>query len=135
MIPGLTTGLLHAADPLAGKTFPQPFVENAGQKVLLDDLLSCDWMLYLDAHRRDWDFEALKSQTQDLPLQIAKVSDFEGRKFSKEDLLIHSPMIVQWMKAHSVCAVLVRPDKYVYGAVDDMPTALRMIDSLSSIMN
>lgn len=133
MIPGLTTGMLQAADSSAGQIFPQPFVEKAGQKVLLDGLVSGDWTLYFQAQMWGPGLENLKRQTEGLPIQFVRVADLDDSEFS-QGLAINSPMIVQWMNEHSVSIVLVRPDKYVYGAADSIESAERMMDSLRAIM-
>lgn len=129
MIPGLTTGLLHGADALAGKVFPQPWVEQAGADVLLDDQVSPDFVLYHDLARGDVDGEALRAAVQHLPVQVVAVS---ARSVSnaKGDAAIYSPWLARWMAENAVCVVLVRPDKYVFGGADSMAVAYKLIKEL-----
>lgn len=90
------------ADPLAGTPFPQ-FRESAGEReALSDDVLGRGAVII---HRG-----ALGSEAADCPasLRSVDVDADDGAPFDHD--------IARWLEAQQVEAVIVRPDRYVFGS-------------------
>lgn len=135
MIPGLTTGLIHAPDPSAGKVFPQPFIQASGSACLLDDAVGSDFIFYFDETDASLDLTRLKQAADLLPIQWVAVKTSGPSDLTKA-VSVNAPMLADWMKAQSASAVLVRPDKYVYGSADTLASSIALINALrASIHN
>lgn len=99
-IPGLTTGVLDDAglSQATGLLFPQPWVSGVGgNQVRLDDLLGNEWMLIAQN-------TSVVPDDSDIPVLVA------GQDFVDE-----TGTLGQWFKAFDADAVLLRPDRYVFG--------------------
>ena len=98
-IPGLTAGVLHdAGAPATGLLFPQPWVTDAsGRRVRLDDLLGDGW--------------ALVTREESLaPGEGGVRTLLVGRDVHDE-----GGVLTAWFDAFEADAVLIRPDRYVFG--------------------
>lgn len=93
--PGLSGRAFHAS-PLAGSIFPQPWIRGAdGQTTRLDDLLGDGfWLIGRGAGRVT------------VPAWVKTFDEGSGAAWEA---------FVPWMQHHGIEAVLVRPDRYVFG--------------------
>ncbi|AHH19797.1 putative FAD-binding monooxygenase [Nocardia nova SH22a] len=110
-IPGLSAGVLHEGtlSPATGLLFPQPRVTRAGiRRTRLDEVLGQGWALVVAA-----------------PHSVPDASDVAilvvGQDITDEDCVL-----AQWFRSFGVDAVLIRPDRYVFGVANgaDGPRAL-----------
>ncbi|MBA4761834.1 bifunctional 3-(3-hydroxy-phenyl)propionate/3-hydroxycinnamic acid hydroxylase [Sphingomonas sp.] len=92
--PGLAGGVFMTDDPLAGAIFPQPVSEDGGR---LDDALD----------HRAWLIDRKGG---------AGTADLNHVATSDPVLAPFADALNQWLTEHGVEAVLVRPDRYVFGA-------------------
>lgn len=88
-------GATLAETPAAGTIFPQPWV--LGEKRLDDVLGGGAWLLHCGADPGPIDHVTRVDVSRDLPRETAKI-------------------VASWLGEHGVEAVLVRPDRYVFGA-------------------
>jgi 3-(3-hydroxy-phenyl)propionate hydroxylase len=119
LIPDLQAGLIASGAKLAGALFVQPFVfENAGNRVRLDDLLKPGFAVVTNSvqvieglseravrfwHNIDGEFVVVGTVSQATDAAALTVIE-DGTLFA------------DWLTAHEVVAVIVRPDRYVFGA-------------------
>lgn len=99
-IPGLTAGVLdHSGlSQATGLLFPQPWVRKAdGRRMRLDDAIGADWALIV----RDG---------KQAPAGSDVATFVVGEDFADETGALGS-----WFEAFDTDAVLVRPDRYVFG--------------------
>lgn len=104
LLPPLAQGCLMES-PLAGVLFPQPVVMAAGKRQLLDDALG----------HEAWLVTSTPVTTSRPGLHVVVT----GRDFEDDG------QIEGWLARHGVEAVLVRPDRYVFGTgrPEDLVTA------------
>ena len=106
-------------DMITGMPVPQPLINNDNQKILLDRVMGSNFALI--TKEKEFHFSEKAQLIVDLlNLQIIKLEsndDDEGRL---------DPIFEKYK------AILVRPDKYVYGGVETTETISEMIESLSS---
>jgi len=133
MIPGLTTGLIHACDPAAGQVFPQPVVQVFGGERLLDDLIGSDVAFYFDDNDESLDLDRLKQAAGTLPLQFVAINNRADSDVT-DGISVRSSMIANWMQDRAVCAMLVRPDKYVYGCASTLASSVALIHAFKAVM-
>ncbi len=111
--PGLASGLVHPAAPLAGERFPQANldgrwfddVHGAGWRLVTDDPAARD----LGADLVDW-LRAIGGA-------VVQVADT-------------APDLTAWLRDHDVRWVLQRPDFHIYGAAADTAGAAELVDRL-----
>ncbi len=127
LIPDLTDGLLArgpngAVLPPAGVLSPQPHVtDHAGRRCRLDDVAGPGFLLLtLGAQPQVWVGKA----------EAAAWAKLGGKRLVLSDDGQHCPdavaeqgtMLGDWMRQRDCAALLVRPDKYVFGAASDAAT-------------
>jgi 3-(3-hydroxy-phenyl)propionate hydroxylase len=135
-IPNLTTGVLDAASgDVAGTLFVQPRVGEGGDGALLDDVVAPHFLLVTaTADAQAW----LSPQSREAWRQIggerlviapdaADGTDGDIRVFSERGRLL-----ADWMARHGATAVVVRPDRYVYGIASDAAALNRQIAGLGT---
>ncbi len=136
-IPDLAGGLIAAGAPLAGSLFVQPNIRRAdGRGVRLDDLLgpgfaivagSAEPMTWLAADTRcGWkqlggEQVVIADQPSDAPGGVPALAE-EGHLFS------------DWLRAHGVAAVVVRPDRYVFGAAANAEQLNDLVRQLGALL-
>ncbi|MGP3534115.1 bifunctional 3-(3-hydroxy-phenyl)propionate/3-hydroxycinnamic acid hydroxylase [Microbacterium sp. RD1] len=101
-IPGLTTGMLDdpQGSPAVGLLFPQPWVTDArGRRVRLDAVLGDDEVL--------------------LALEPLTTTDDVRTLVLGADLHDDDGVLGAWLAAFDASAVMVRPDRYVFGIARD----------------
>lgn len=92
-------GFLEAGAPEAGYLFFQPFAEKDGHEIRLDDRLSDRFTLISTA--------GIASATDPLPVAVLHIDDPILAPFRER--------LTAWLEEREVDAVLVRPDRYVFG--------------------
>lgn len=92
-------GFILAGTAAAGTLFPQPFVDASGRKLRLDDVLGQDATLIV---------RSAPGRTRDL-LSV------RVRSLDEPELAPFSDRLAAWLGGHGAEAVLVRPDRYVFG--------------------
>ena len=108
--PPLAAGSILADALGAGTYFPQPYAAGA-ERLKLDDILGPGpWLLCKDH------LELAHTRIEAVPLMTDRL-----RPFASE--------IARWLEEKGVEAVLVRPDKYVFGAglADDLTRAWQAV--------
>jgi 3-(3-hydroxy-phenyl)propionate hydroxylase len=130
-IPNLTTGVLDAASPqVAGTLFVQPRLD-AGDR-LLDDVVAPRFLLVTaTAQAQAW----LTPQALDLWRRLGGERVVIGTQARPTDGGIHhlaeqGDLFAGWMTRHGAAAVVVRPDRYVYGIARDRDALNRMMETL-----
>lgn len=98
--PGFTSGVLIAGSPGAGELFPQPWAKAGGETLRLDDVLG--------------DGAWLISRAGADPV----LSKFGIRAIAIGDptLAPFRDALTEWLDKRHADAVLVRPDRYVFGS-------------------
>lgn len=112
-LPDITTGLIHASAPEAGKQFVQGRI--AGQPS--DDVVGNGWRLVLrgvdpddiDADARDW------------------FSSIGGRVVALDE---PDAVFERWFDQHRTACALQRPDFYLYGTAPDATSATTLLTDL-----
>jgi 2-polyprenyl-6-methoxyphenol hydroxylase-like FAD-dependent oxidoreductase len=117
-LPPLQDGTLATARPLAGRRAVQGIVRLAGRDGRLDDVVGKPFVLLT---RRAPDVpdacaEALE-RLGAVVLALDALEDLDGR-------------LTAWLDEHGVEAVLVRPDAYVFGAVEALDDLPALVDDL-----
>jgi 3-(3-hydroxy-phenyl)propionate hydroxylase len=140
-IPNLTTGVLDAVSPdVAGTLFVQPRVHADAQDgaqlgtgdPLLDDVVAPRFLLVTaTAQAQAW----LTPQALDLWRRIGGERVVIGGPAAAAAGGIHhlaerGDLFAGWMTRHGAAAVVVRPDRYVYGTARDRGALNRMVESL-----
>ena len=140
-IPNLTTGVLDAASPdVAGTLFVQPRVHADAQDgaqlgtgdPLLDDVVAPRFLLVTaTAQAQAW----LTPQALGLWRRIGGERVVIGGQTDPTAGGIHhlaerGDLFAGWMRRHGATAVVVRPDRYVYGTASDRGALNRMMESL-----
>jgi 3-(3-hydroxy-phenyl)propionate hydroxylase len=124
-IPDLTSGLISVGKTSqpklgAGAIFPQPWVlDSAGADRRLDDLLPREFLVVGSGEETlTWLNEESKMSLAALNGAVAVISDGRRPRRSAADNVFdeRGSVFGDWMKSINAQAVLVRPDKYVYGA-------------------
>lgn len=134
MIPGLTAGLIQPGSAVAGSIFVQPCASHAGKDIFLDDLLSRDFVLFVDSTHPDFQPQKVISDFSGCPAQIVYIEP-EKVLDSERAMLMASPLIARWMRENDAPIVLVRPDKYVFGCAKTMTEALQLVEAVRSQLN
>lgn len=138
-VPGLRAGLIDLdasgqAAGVAGQLFMQPMVQTEPGPRMLDDLLDPRFVLIL---REDANDELLS------PRHLAFFKDIEGQvlrlRTQQSRVADDAPFVEMletdnrfndWMRQHDLVAVIVRPDRYVYGGAQDRPGLERLLSQL-----
>jgi 3-(3-hydroxy-phenyl)propionate hydroxylase len=132
-IPNVTGGVIDAASgPVAGTLFVQPRVGAAGEGELLDDVVEPRFLLATaSGEAQSW----LSAASLDVWRRIGGerivigtdgVADPGGiRRFAERGRLF-----ADWMTQHGARAVVVRPDRYVYGIARDADGLNRVIERM-----
>jgi 3-(3-hydroxy-phenyl)propionate hydroxylase len=140
-IPNLTTGVLDAASPeVAGTLFVQPRVHGEAQDSaqlhtgdrLLDDVVAPHFLLVTaTVQAQAW----LTPQALDLWRRLGGERVVIGGPACPTGGGIHhlaeqGDLFAGWMTQHGAAAVVVRPDRYVYGVARDRDALNRMMETL-----
>ena len=131
VIPGLVTGLLSELNPAhaeRGAPMPQPRVRIAdGMSALLDDVVGPGFaLLYTGAPASGADLAWFTSMGWPSLLVAA---DRTEPHCALADGVIEDSLgtLAEWFKKNEVSAVLLRPDRYVYGVAEGTDAADRLL--------
>jgi len=97
----LASGVIYPGAPAAGTLFPQPWIDCGGARHRLDDVLG----------RGAWLIVAGRSPPAPTAVTPLIVISLENPRLAA----FHAPLST-WLADHDAEAVLVRPDRYVFGA-------------------
>jgi 2-polyprenyl-6-methoxyphenol hydroxylase-like FAD-dependent oxidoreductase len=119
-LPPLHDGTLAHGSALAGVRGVQGHVRLDGREGRFDDVVGRGFVL-LARHRPE------------MPLVVADALDAIGAKIvALDELEDLDGRLTAWLDKHRVAAVLVRPDAYVFGAVEALEDLPALVDDLRS---
>jgi 3-(3-hydroxy-phenyl)propionate hydroxylase len=141
-VPNLTTGIIDR-DPAArgaGILFVQPNIQRTrqdanGDTVLLDDLLGFGFLIAADtAEPQTWltpESRALWRRLDGERIVIARPGETRRPGGLDDDdiqsLMETDGLFAAWMAQHECAAVVVRPDRYVFGMANDAAQLNRLV--------
>lgn len=103
VIPRLQGGLLSpTASAAVGTIFPQPWLEQGGERIRFDTLAGDGWWLVLDAAFDEAGPAALAAWPTLQTIRLDALRETED-------------VAAAWFRRHGCGAAIVRPDRYVYG--------------------
>ncbi|WP_037507481.1 bifunctional 3-(3-hydroxy-phenyl)propionate/3-hydroxycinnamic acid hydroxylase [Rhizorhabdus wittichii] len=117
-IPPLHQGFLENGCPSAGQVFVQPRILRDGREHLMDDVIGPSFAVFANAEALD----ALDASLVREWLRIGGTLLLSGDECEEapiETLDESDGRVAGWLERESKAAVIVRPDRYVYGAADD----------------
>jgi 3-(3-hydroxy-phenyl)propionate hydroxylase len=124
-IPGLTNGIIASGTPAAGALFVQPRIAAAGGTALLDDGLRGGFLIATTgAAAQSWpngETAALWRQIGGERVVILSAGEMLPNAETRDFALFveREGLFRDWMGELGCAAVIVRPDRYVYGAARD----------------
>src|SRR5262249_27823243 len=121
-IPNLTTGVLDpASGDVAGTLFVQPRVGAGEEGTLLDDLVEPHFLLVTaGAAAQAWLTEVSLGVWHRLGGERVVVArEAAGDSGDIRAFAERGTLFADWMAQHRAAAVVVRPDRYVYGIARD----------------
>lgn len=126
MIPNLQHGLIDDEAAFAGELFPQPFVQSGSFHGRLDDLIQSRFCVVVLGELSEVDKENYIQLLK--PMEGLLIHLFNGPSSAQYLAVIEDdPLIADWLSSQQKNIVLVRPDKYVYGATADHGQAQALI--------
>jgi 3-(3-hydroxy-phenyl)propionate hydroxylase len=132
IVPPLRCGLLAIAPhPANGTLFPQPWVETAAGRQLLDAACGTGWRLVLDGGHRLAAASAIDDQARKLGMRVIRIAT--GPDAAAAGAVVEeSGVVASWFQRHQCAAAVVRPDHYVFGVGMDIRSLCAMMSELSS---
>ena len=138
MIPDLQHGVIAKGALAAGTLFPQPFVTSGAFHGRLDDLTGPRVLVLVatgisETERAKY-LQALESIEGVL---VELVDDASATSQNGPSLSIREnrPLLSPWLEKLEQCAVVVRPDHYVYGTAADHMAGLEMLINLMATLS
>jgi FAD binding domain len=117
-LPPLAAGMVAPDRPLAGFRAVQGLVRLGDHEGRFDDVVGKGFVL-------------LARQAPEVPLSVADALDAIGAKVvALDELEDLDGRLTAWLDEHCVAAVLVRPDAYVFGAVQALEDVPALVDDL-----
>jgi 3-(3-hydroxy-phenyl)propionate hydroxylase len=136
LIPGLSVGFLSdEAHSALGTLFPQPRVaceHNQTGTELLDDLSGSGWRVVLVNQACDWTVTKMQTFPALKVLRFSNDAALDGRLDDDPyDRLIETEGVLrEWFTKHACLAVVVRPDHYVFAAVNNQSSLTMALQCL-----
>jgi len=132
LFPSIRHGVVgHRADgslsPGAGEPGPQPWVVSCGGRARLDDLLPSGFALLL-AGEVDAP-SVLLEQAQELSVSVHRIAQ---NRSGRAQLVEEDAVLAKWLSAKGAYAVLIRPDRTVFGTAVDAREAEGLLRELRS---
>ena len=138
-IPGLTTGII-ATEPTgnpeqaAGSLFVQPRVRGAnGKTPRFDDIIKPRFLLATTSSQaQSWLSPASLRLLQRLDAEQVVIAEEEGAHLqsSIHHVIETEGLFASWARQQACDAVVVRPDRYVYGVASDASTLNALVERL-----
>jgi 3-(3-hydroxy-phenyl)propionate hydroxylase len=125
---GLLAGTLHAAN---GTLFPQPWLEIAGGRALLDAACGTGLRLVLEGGSELARSSAIAAQATAMGLRIIRIAD-TAADAPPDAVREQSGVMARWFGRHDCTAAIVRPDHYVYGVACEANELAAMLSDLAS---
>jgi len=130
-IPDLVSGLIARDAKLAGKLFVQPRVRSPdGKWQRLDDLLKPEFAIVAaTSEPMAWPSEASLAGWRQLGGECVVIAT-SGEPSARDGVLTvveSENLLGDWMRQNAVAAVVVRPDRYVYGAAENAEQLDRLL--------
>lgn len=115
LFPPIRHGIVgHRADgslsPGAGEPCPQPWIVGAFGRARLDNMLSGGFSLLLAGEIETP--PALLEQARELSVSVHRIAQHRSRQ---AQLVDEDGVFANWLSAKGACAVLIRPDRMVFG--------------------
>lgn len=119
ILPRLEAGLLSARGHAArGSLFPQPWLQQGGDRQLMDSVVGNGWRLVLTG-----------------PATGVQPTGLPGlRVLSLRDWVETDGVAAAWFRRHECVAALVRPDNYVYGVAADAAATEALLDEAAAAL-
>ena len=138
-IPGLTTGII-ATEPTgnpeqaAGSLFVQPRVRGAnGKTPRFDDIIKPRFLLATTSSQaQSWLSPASLRLLQRLDAEQVVIAEEEGAHLQSpiHHVIETEGLFASWARQQACDAVVVRPDRYVYGVASDASTLNALVERL-----
>ncbi|HKS75613.1 MAG TPA: FAD-dependent monooxygenase, partial [Terriglobales bacterium] len=133
--PTLTTGLLDGSSPggaaLSGQLFPQRRIHRHGRSALLDELVGTGFLLVARSDPLPHLAADAHTFLQRLHIDVTWLSDQLGDSRTFKD---ETGQYSEYFSSHNLTAVIVRPDRYVYGGVRHLGDLTRLVQELSQLL-
>jgi 2-polyprenyl-6-methoxyphenol hydroxylase-like FAD-dependent oxidoreductase len=131
-LPGLGPGVLHldavgAPDPVAGTKAVQGRIERGGRAGLLDDVLDAQFVLVATSGNPRVVLGDDRAQFLEQGLRAAIVSLDPAIPDGVHDV---DGALTTWLQSNGLSAVIVRPDAYAFGGVEDLEDLPALVDDL-----
>jgi 2-polyprenyl-6-methoxyphenol hydroxylase-like FAD-dependent oxidoreductase len=125
-MPGITSGLLHDGDPLAGRLFLQAEVRRGDIAGRFDDVVGRGWTLLSTVGDPT---ASLDPETASFFAEIGGVGGHIGRDAPLQDV---TGRYTEWFANHGVAVVLQRPDFHAYGSASTLAGSRQLLSHLRS---
>jgi 3-(3-hydroxy-phenyl)propionate hydroxylase len=132
-VPNLTCGILDSASgATAGTLFVQPLLGAAGEGALLDDVVAPRFLLATGRPKpQSWLGQASLAGWRRLGgARVVIAADAGAASGDILHFVERGTLFADWMARLGAAAVVVRPDRYVYGTARDADELNRMVERL-----
>ncbi|NQD55669.1 bifunctional 3-(3-hydroxy-phenyl)propionate/3-hydroxycinnamic acid hydroxylase [Pseudomonas sp. CM25] len=111
VLPKLVGGILSQTPHNAvGTIFPQPWMRQGDTRMRFDELVGEGWLLVVDP-----------------AIDVQRLPALNVHVIGANEVVEEESVLAQWMARHGCRAVLVRPDRYVFGAADNEVGLTRLL--------
>lgn len=111
VLPKLAGGIFSPSPHSAvGTIFPQPWMREGNTRLRFDELVGEGWLLVVDP-----------------AFTAPRLSALNLHVIGANQVVEEESVLAQWMAKHACRAVLVRPDRYVFGAADSQADLTRLL--------
>jgi 3-(3-hydroxy-phenyl)propionate hydroxylase len=130
IVPPLETGLLaNTAHGTAGKIVPQPWIVTPTGPVHMDTISGHGWRLFLDGRDSGPGEVAAAESWANLGDRAINVVVIGGKGLREQD-----GILARWFEQEDCVAVVVRPDHYVYGVAQSVPSMKPILEKLRAAL-
>lgn len=124
LITPIAGGVIASASSGAGERFVQPWLNTSAGRSLMDEVTGGGWRLLVrDGHSTERVRTTAKTLVPELALTVVDASSFD------DDGIVND-----WFVRHRVCAVVLRPDFYVFGSCETEDGIEPLLHSLRSLL-